>query len=94
MALFGAALWGLHMGLTQGALSAMVAHGAPQDLRGTAFGLFYFTCGVAMLASSALAGYLWQTMGAEYAFAAGAGFCVLGLAALAVAVDNREPKSI
>jgi MFS family permease len=29
----GAALWGLHMGATQGLLSALVVDGAPHDLR-------------------------------------------------------------
>ena len=36
----GIALWGLHMGFTQGLLSAMVADTAPAELRGTAFGVF------------------------------------------------------
>jgi MFS family permease len=34
----GVVLWGLHMGLTQGLLSALVADTAPPSLRGTAFG--------------------------------------------------------
>ncbi|MGD9834901.1 MAG: MFS transporter, partial [Piscinibacter sp.] len=38
--LAGVALWGLHMGMTQGLLAAMVADTAPEDLRGTAFGVF------------------------------------------------------
>jgi MFS family permease len=36
--LAGTAVWGVHMGLTQGVLSALVAQTAPADLRGTAFG--------------------------------------------------------
>ncbi|MDF5750888.1 MFS transporter, partial [Klebsiella quasipneumoniae] len=35
--LVGVALWGIHMGMTQGLLAAMVAHTAPPELRGTAF---------------------------------------------------------
>ena len=35
----GAAVWGLHMGATQGLLSAVTADAAPADLRGTAFGV-------------------------------------------------------
>ena len=59
--LAGAALWGLHMGLTQGLLAALVADAAPADLRGTAFGVFNLVCGVALLVASALAGWLWGT---------------------------------
>jgi len=36
----GAALWGVHMGLTQGLFAKLVADVAPAELRGTAFGIF------------------------------------------------------
>jgi MFS family permease len=78
----GVALWGLHMGLTQGLLATMVAHSAPPELKGTAFGFFNLMGGVAMLASSVLAGELWDRFGAGATFYAGAGFCVLTLSAL------------
>ena len=68
----GVALWGLHMGFTQGLLSAMVAQAAPASLRGTAFGMFNLVSGVAMLAASALAGALWQFVGPGATFWAGA----------------------
>lgn len=80
--LAGVALWGLHMGMTQGLLAAMVADTAPDDLRGTAFGVFNLVAGVAMLAASAIAGALWQWVGAPATFAAGAAFAALTLAAL------------
>ncbi|HET9579670.1 MAG TPA: MFS transporter [Usitatibacter sp.] len=80
----GVALWGLHMGFTQGLLSAMVAHTAPATLRGTAFGVFNLASGVAMLAASAIAGALWQFAGPSATFIAGAAFAALGaLVALA-----------
>lgn len=81
--LAGVALWGVHMGLTQGLLAALVADTAPADLRGTAFGMFNLVSGVAMLVASVLAGLLWDRLGAPATFAAGAGFCVLALAWLA-----------
>jgi MFS family permease len=68
----GVLLWGLHMGLTQGLLSAMVAHASPAHLRGTAFGVFNLASGLAMLVASALAGALWQYVGPEATFWAGA----------------------
>ncbi|MEO8630068.1 MAG: MFS transporter [Betaproteobacteria bacterium] len=77
--LVGVALWGLHMGLTQGLLASMVAHTAPADLRGTAYGFFNLVSGVAMLIASALAGLLWDQLGAAVTFQAGAVFCAAAL---------------
>ena len=82
--LAGVALWGVHMGITQGLLSAMVADSAPEDLRGTAFGFFGLTSGLAMLLASVLAGWLWDQFGAPATFIAGAVFCLLALAGLAL----------
>ncbi len=81
--LVGVALWGLHMGMTQGILSAMVADAAPADLRGTAFGFFNLASGIALLVSSALAGLLWDHIGPSATFFAGAAFSLLSLAGLA-----------
>jgi len=78
----GAALWGLHMGLTQGLLSALVAASAPADLRGSAFGVFNLVSGVALLIASALAGWLWDAYGPRFTFYAGAAFTVIALVAL------------
>jgi len=70
----GVALWGLHMGLTQGLLAKLVADASPPELRGTAFGVFNLASGIAMLAASALAGALWQFAGPSWTFWAGAAF--------------------
>ena len=80
--LAGVALWGVHMGLTQGLLAAMVADTAPADLRGTAFGMFNLASGLAMLVASAVAGLLWDRLGASTTFLTGAGLSVLTLCAL------------
>jgi MFS family permease len=74
----GVALWGLHMGLTQGLLSAAVAGAAPVRLRATAFGLFNLVTGAALLAANALAGLLWSGFGQAATFWAGAGLAALG----------------
>ena len=76
----GIALWGLHMGLTQGLLAAMVAHAAPEALRGTAFGVFNLASGLALLAASVVAGALWHDLGPAAAFWAGAAFAAAALA--------------
>jgi MFS family permease len=88
--LAGVALWGVHMGMTQGLLATMVAATAPADLRGTAYGFFNLTSGVAMLAASALAGLLWERLGPASTFHAGAFFCVVALAGLAWRAASRR----
>jgi len=77
--LLGVALWGVHMGMTQGLLATMVADTAPAELRGTAFGMFNLLSGVALLLASLGAGVLWETHGAASTFWAGAIICVLAL---------------
>ena len=81
-ALAGVALWGLHMGLTQGLLSAMVADTAPAELRGTAFGLFNLAGGIAVLLASVGAGAVWDLYGPAATFAVGAGVTAVGLIGL------------
>ena len=73
----GVSLWGLHMGFTQGLLATLVADAAPAELRGTAFGIFNLTAGVALLAASVLAGALWDWGGHQMTFLAGAAFALL-----------------
>jgi MFS family permease len=72
----GVALWGLHMGMTQGVLAAMVASSSPERLRGTAFGFFNLVSGVAMLLASVFAGFVWDVYGSAVTFYAGAAFAV------------------
>jgi MFS family permease len=78
----GVALWGVHMGITQGLLATMVADAAPADLRGTAYGFFNLTSGIAMLAASGVAGLLWAQLGAAFTFYAGAAFGATALVGL------------
>lgn len=80
--LAGVALWGLHMGMTQGLLATMVANAAPADLRGTAYGVFNLVSGVALLVASGVAGWLWDTYGAATTFYGGAAFAALTLLGL------------
>jgi MFS family permease len=86
--LLGVALWGLHMGMTQGLLAVMVAHTAPANLKGTAFGFFNLVSGIAMLLASVVAGVLWERLGYAMTFYAGA---VLSIIA-AVLILGRSHK--
>ena len=79
----GVALWGLHMGLTQGLLATLVADASPAALRGTAFGIFNLVSGIVLLVASVLAGVLWDAAGPAATFIAGAGFTAIGLVGLA-----------
>lgn len=90
LVLLGVALWGLHLGFSQGILAAMVADSAPAELRGTAFGVFNLLSGLAMLIASGLAGWLWQSFGAASGFYAGASFA--GLAWLLLRLNAKPSK--
>jgi MFS family permease len=79
------ALWGLHMGLSQGLLSRLVADRSPAPLRGSAFGLFNLATGLAMLAASVTAGLLWDSAGPAATFLAGAAFAAAAAIALLMA---------
>jgi MFS family permease len=80
----GVAFWGLHMGMTQGLLSTLVADEAPANLRATAFGLFNFASGIALLLASLIAGALWEVVGPYATFMAGAAFTAIGLVGTAI----------
>jgi len=84
LALTGAALWGIHMGLTQGLFAKLVADTAPSELRGAAFGIFNLVSGGALLLASVLAGALWAAFGAPATFLGGAAFAILAVLGLFV----------
>jgi len=90
--LAGTALWGLHMGMTQGVLAALVAETVPADRRGTGFGLFNLAGGLALLLASALAGGLWTWIGSGATFLAGAGLTVIGLAGAVLLLPRRAAQ--
>lgn len=85
----GVALWGAHMGLTQGLLSMLVADASPGALRGTAFGVFHLLTGATLLGASLLAGWLWSAYGPAWTFWCGAGFTAVALAGLLIAARLR-----
>jgi MFS family permease len=78
----GVAIWGLHMGFTQGLLATLVADTAPPELRGTAYGFFNLFSGLALLVASILAGALWDKLGPQSTFFGGAVFAAIALAGL------------
>ena len=77
--LAGIACWGIHMGMSQGLLAAMLANAAPQALRGTAFGCLNLVTGASLLVSSLVAGLVWDSYGASFVFYTGAVFCITSM---------------
>lgn len=90
----GILLWGLHMGITQGLLSTMVASTAPAGLRGTAFGVFSLVGGVTTLIASVLAGLLWDSQGAAFPFYAGAVFAAAAMVLITMKKENSNARTV
>lgn len=87
----GIALWGVHMGLTEGLVSALTAEYAPANLRGTAFGVINLARGIMLLIASALAGGLWTVFGPATTFLTGA---VLAVATAVLALAMRPGRGV
>ena len=92
--MIGTALWGLHMGFTQGSFAALIADTAPPELRGTAFGIFNLATGIALLLASIVAGLLWDKVGPQGTFLAGAAFASVALVGLLVIRHQRTNPSL
>jgi MFS family permease len=93
MVWIGVAIWGLHMGASQGILSAMIADTAPASLRATGFGLFSLSCSLATLLASVIAGWLWVSFGASMTFIVSAGFAVVAIGQILFAPTNAYGSS-
>ena len=72
VALIGAALWGLGMGVHESVIPAALAHRVPAHRRASAYGLFTAGYGVAWFAGSVVIGVLYQ-----WSIAAMVLFCLL-----------------
>jgi MFS family permease len=91
--LLGTALWGAHMALTQGIFARMIADSAPENLRATSFGAFWFVTGVASLLASLGAGWLWDREGSGAVFVTSAGVAAIAWAMLSLLEDETSPPS-
>jgi MFS family permease len=89
----GTALWGAHMALTQGIFARMIADSAPEHLRATGFGAFWFVSGLGGLFASLGAGWLWDREGASATFITSAAIAAVGLAMLSLLEDQRRPSA-
>jgi MFS family permease len=89
----GVALWGAHMALTQGIFSRMIADSAPEELRATSFGAFWFVTGIASLLASLGAGWLWDREGSAATFATSAGVAAMAFMMLSLLEEERGSRA-
>ena len=87
----GVLLWGAHMALTQGIFARLIADSAPEHLRATSFGAFYFVTGIATLLASLAAGLIWDREGPGATFIASAAVAAVAWAMLSLL--PREPAT-
>jgi MFS family permease len=85
----GTTLWGAHMALTQGIFARMIADSAPEGLRATSFGAFWFVTGIASLLASLGAGWLWDRQGSSATFFSSALIAAVALAMLSLLEEQR-----
>lgn len=79
-------LYGLSMGLTEGVGRALISGHIPAARKGTALGVFHMGLGFTALASSVVAGLLWDQLGPEAPFRLGGAVALAAvLAALVLA---------
>jgi len=88
----GVVLWGAHMAMTQGIFSRMIADAAPEHLRGTSFGAFWFVTGIASLLASLGAGWMWDRDGSSATFLTSAGVAAVALAMLSLLEPERPAQ--
>ena len=87
------AVYGVHLAMTQGTITALVADLVPANLRGTAFGFLNLAVGLALFPASLLAGLLWQQFGAGVAFAVSSGLAVIAICLLAIVSQKKDRSS-
>jgi MFS family permease len=88
--ILGVLLWGAHMALTQGIFARMIADSAPEHMRATSFGAFYFASGIATLLANLAAGLLWDRDGSQATFIASAG--AAGVALMMLTLLPTKPS--
>lgn len=91
--MLGIILVGLHMGITQGLLKALIAQLTPPKLRGTAFSLFFMISGFAIFLGNTIAGNLSQSHGLYATYLGGASFTMVSALILYFAFVKQPAKT-
>jgi len=85
-------IYGLFFGLTEGTERAWVADLVEESKRGTAYGAYHFSIGMAALPASLLMGLIWKAIGVQWAFSFGAVMALIA-ALLAVLLLGGQDKT-
>jgi len=73
------ACYGVYYGIVQGVARAFVADLAPEDKRGTAYGLYHGVVGLSLVAASLIAGVLWDVVSPAAPFYFGAALAFVAM---------------
>jgi len=85
-----AVAYGAYLGVVETVQRALVPRYAPEDLMGTAYGVYYLTVGLSFLAANSLVGFLWDTAGREVAFTYSLATSVVATVALLLFVSTTR----
>jgi MFS family permease len=85
------AVYGLYFGLAEGPERALVADIVPGGKRGTAYGWYNLSIGIAALPASIVFGMIWDRAGSAEAFTFGAAVAGLAAIMLAAVPTTRQP---
>jgi MFS family permease len=67
-AFFIAVVFGVYMGINETIQRALIPKYAPNDLRATAYGIYYLTVGLCFLVADIVVGILWESFSSNMAF--------------------------
>ncbi len=88
----GVFLWGAQFGITQSIFVSLISDVTPQYIRGTAFGIFYITMGIAIFISSWFAGTIWDMYGHSTLFLTSAAISLFSCFALFLLIPSHVKK--
>ncbi len=84
------AIYGFYIAMTDGVSKAYAVDLVPADKRGTAIGLYYTATGLMALASSIIAGLLWDFVGASAPFLFGSATALVAAVMLVILMPRRN----
>ncbi len=90
--LIGVGLWGVQMGMNQSLLVAKIADTAPEELRGSAFGIYYFVIGIMVFFTNYIAGKLSDLYSPESVFYASAMTALVAILCLVLFIPPNRKK--
>jgi len=91
-AIWGAmAIYGLFYALTAPVLKALISETVPAEVRGRAFGIYYFTTSIATLLASIVTGELWKHYGAPIPLGLSAALALV--CSLLLLLASRKPSA-